>query len=52
MSDGWSERILAWVDLLHTKVKVVVIDVPDIADGFVIFETLNDRGAPTHHFRI
>jgi hypothetical protein len=46
INDGWSERILAWVDLLHTKVKVVVIDVPDIADGFVIFETLNDRGAP------
>lgn len=44
--DAWPERILAWIRLLHTKVKVMVIDVPDVADGFVIFETLNDRGAP------
>jgi hypothetical protein len=45
-ANDWTGRILAWIRLLEDKVKVVVIDVPDIADGFVIFETLNDRGAP------
>lgn len=44
--DNWQDRVLAWVNHLHYRVKVMVIDVPDIADGFVIFETLNDRGAP------
>jgi hypothetical protein len=44
--DAWLDRLGAWVKLLNITVKVIVIDVPEVADGFVIFETLNDRGAP------
>jgi hypothetical protein len=45
--DGdWLQRANDWVKLLTDRVAVIVIDVPQVADGFVIFETLNDRGAP------
>lgn len=42
----WNRRIVEWIAFLDSNVKVMVIQVPDIADAFVIFETLNDRGAP------
>lgn len=33
-----------WLAFLRNKAKVVFMRVPDPADAFVIFETLNDRG--------
>lgn len=45
-NDDWLKRANDWVRFLAERVSIIVIDVPDIADGFVIFETLNDRGAP------
>ena len=40
-----SSRLLDWVDFIEVQLKIVVIDVPDDANAFMIFETLNDRGA-------
>lgn len=40
------ERLLAWADYLDTQALVITVSVPTEADAFVIFETLNDRGAP------
>jgi hypothetical protein len=34
-----------WVEYLRESVRVIVVDVPTDADAFLIFETLNDRGA-------
>lgn len=44
--DDWLGRAIEWERLLLKAVSVIAIDVPDEAEGFVIFETLNDRGAP------
>jgi uncharacterized protein DUF262/uncharacterized protein DUF1524 len=33
-----------WLDFLSSEVMVVVVDVDDEADAYLIFETLNDRG--------
>lgn len=33
-----------WVEFIRDKAQVIFINVPDHADAFVIFETLNDRG--------
>ena len=33
-----------WITFIRDKVQVIFILVPDHADAFVIFETLNDRG--------
>jgi hypothetical protein len=42
---GWSERLLEWVTYLAERVRIIVVEVPNEADAFLIFETLNDRGA-------
>lgn len=39
------ERLVAWADFLDQKATVITVTVPSEADAFVIFETLNDRGA-------
>jgi hypothetical protein len=39
------ERLLAWADFLRSRVRIAVIEVPTEADAYVIFETLNNRGA-------
>ena len=41
----WATRLLSWIDFLGDDVRVMVLDVPTEADAFLIFETLNDRGA-------
>jgi hypothetical protein len=33
-----------WIEFIRDKAKIIFIKVPDPADAFVIFETLNDRG--------
>lgn len=39
------ERLLAWLDLVDETASVITVEVPTEADAFVIFETLNTRGA-------
>ncbi|MFY9265337.1 MAG: DUF262 domain-containing HNH endonuclease family protein [Solirubrobacterales bacterium] len=39
------ERLLRWLDFLDDQALVITVTVPTEADAFVIFETLNDRGA-------
>lgn len=36
--------LLDWIEYLHDSVHVIVVQVPDEANAFLIFETLNDRG--------
>lgn len=43
--DEWEGRLLAWVEFLTERLRVIVVEVPTEADAFLIFETLNDRGA-------
>ncbi len=39
-----SSRLIDWVEYMMTKARVIRIQVPDSANAFRIFETLNDRG--------
>ena len=39
------ERLVAWTEFMDDKATVITVTVPTEADAFVIFETLNDRGA-------
>ena len=41
----WVNRLNDWVEFLQTKAQVIVVEVPTESDAFLIFETLNDRGA-------
>jgi hypothetical protein len=41
----WPKKLSAWVAYVRDRVRVIVVDVPSEADAFLIFETLNDRGA-------
>jgi hypothetical protein len=38
------ERLMDWVDYIEGALRVIWVMVPDHANAFVIFETLNDRG--------
>jgi hypothetical protein len=40
------DRLLSWVDYLEKNAIVIVVDVADELDAFLIFETLNYRGVP------
>lgn len=44
-SSGWEGRLHQWAEFLKSNVCIIVVDVPTEADAFLIFETLNDRGA-------
>jgi len=39
------ERLKKWIIFLHNRARIGVIEVSSEADAYVIFETLNDRGA-------
>lgn len=39
------DRLVAWADFMDDRATVITVTVPTEADAFVIFETLNDRGA-------
>lgn len=39
-----AEKLAEWIDYLLTKARVIEITVPDDANAYTIFETLNDRG--------
>ena len=43
--EDWTVFLNDWANYLENGVRVVVVDVPTEADAFLIFETLNDRGA-------
>ncbi|MDX1970775.1 MAG: DUF262 domain-containing HNH endonuclease family protein [Planctomycetaceae bacterium] len=38
------DHLMDWVDFIEKKAKVIWVRVPDSANAFTIFETLNDRG--------
>lgn len=40
----WLERLVAWIEFLDRRVRVITVRVRDDADAFLIFETLNARG--------
>jgi hypothetical protein len=40
------DRLLAWIEYLEKNAIVIVVDVADESDAFLIFETLNYRGVP------
>jgi hypothetical protein len=42
---AWPAKLTSWVDFLRERVRVITVEVPNEADAFLIFETLNDRGA-------
>ena len=39
-----TKHLLDWVDFIEKRAKVIWVQVPDSANAFTIFETLNDRG--------
>lgn len=39
------DRLFKWLEFLDDQSLVITVEVPSEADAFVIFETLNDRGA-------
>ncbi|MDP0499264.1 MAG: DUF262 domain-containing HNH endonuclease family protein [Verrucomicrobiota bacterium JB022] len=39
-----SNHLMDWLDFLDKQAKVIRVQVPDGANAFTIFETLNDRG--------
>ncbi|MEX2324050.1 MAG: DUF262 domain-containing protein [Acidimicrobiia bacterium] len=41
----WETKLTRWVKYLEDRARIIVVDVPTEADAFLIFETLNDRGA-------
>lgn len=43
--EGWRERVGRWISFLEKNVSVVTIIARDESDAYLIFETLNDRGA-------
>jgi len=38
------DRLIDWIEYLRSGVRVIWVKVPDHANAFTIFETLNDRG--------
>jgi hypothetical protein len=44
--EPWEDRTVRWLEFVAQSVRVIVVAVPSEADAFLIFETLNDRGAP------
>lgn len=41
----WDKYLISWLKFLESATSVVVVSVPDESDAYLIFETLNDRGA-------
>lgn len=41
---NWDKRLFEWMDFLEDRLLVIEVRVPNEADAFMIFETLNDRG--------
>jgi hypothetical protein len=43
-SDEWSGPLVKWYEFVRSNAFILEISVPNQSRGFVIFETLNDRG--------
>lgn len=41
----WAARLGQWVKFVAERVRIISVAVPTESDAFLIFETLNDRGA-------
>jgi hypothetical protein len=41
----WVQRLVDWREFIEKGVRVIYVAVPTESDAFMIFETLNDRGA-------
>lgn len=41
----WAKRLTEWVEFITHNVRCITLVVPTESDAFLIFETLNDRGA-------
>ena len=39
-----TDILIDWIEYIESHVKVIWVEVPDYANAFTIFETLNDRG--------
>jgi hypothetical protein len=39
-----ADELIDWIEYIETKARVISVRVPDYANAFTIFETLNDRG--------
>lgn len=44
LSNKPGDRLIDWVEYVELKARVIMVRVPDYANAFTIFETLNDRG--------
>lgn len=42
---AWAEHLGEWVAFIEKQVRIISVAVPSESDAFLIFETLNDRGA-------
>lgn len=40
----WTSHLLRWIQFLDEQAQVIVVNVTDDSEAFIIFETLNDRG--------
>jgi hypothetical protein len=43
-ADTWATPVVEWYDFVWQKALILEVSVPNESRGFVIFETLNDRG--------
>jgi hypothetical protein len=41
----WGKRLYSFAEFIREQARVIILEVPTEADAFLIFETLNDRGA-------
>lgn len=43
--NAWVDSLVKWLRFLRERVRMIYVEVPTESDAFMIFETLNDRGA-------
>ena len=39
-----TDKLTEWVDYIHKNAKVIIVEVADESNAYIIFEVLNDRG--------
>lgn len=42
---AWTDTLVKWLKFIRDQVRIISVEVPNESDAFMIFETLNDRGA-------
>lgn len=43
--NAWPDVLVKWLTFIRVRVRIIYVEVPTESDAFMIFETLNDRGA-------